>query len=120
VKKENPMRILPAVLAALSATPAFAQLAPSFDFSGFGTLGVVRSDERRGDYVVDLFRPDRPGFTREWSAEVDSRLGLQLAATVTPKLSAVVQVVSKQRYDDTFTPVVEWANLRYQPTPPPA
>ena len=111
------MRILPVLIATLCAAPASAQFAPSFDFSGFGTLGVVRSDERRGDYTVDLFRPDGPGFTREWSAEVDSRLGLQLTATFTPKVSAVVQVVSKQRYDDTFTPVVEWANLRYQPTP---
>ena len=107
-----------ATLAAVThSTPVLAQGAPQFVFSGYGTAGVVRSDERRGDYIVDVFRPDGPGFTREWSAEVDSRLGLQLSALFSPKLSAVVQVLSQQRHDDTFRPALEWANVRYQPTP---
>ena len=111
------IRKLPAAVLAFGATGAAAFDAPRLDFSGYGTIGVVRSGEDRGDYIVDVFRPDGPGFSREWSPEVDSRLGLQLAATFGPRFSAVVQVISQQRHDDTFTPMVEWANVKYQVTP---
>ena len=101
----------------MQATLSAAQEFPAFQFSGYGTLGVVHAGTDRGDYIVDLFRPDGPGFSHDWSAKVDSRLGLQAEARFSPTLSAVVQVLSHQRYDDRFTPVVEWANVRYQPTP---
>jgi hypothetical protein len=101
----------------LHAAPVLALEPPAINFSGFGTLGVVHSEERRGDYLVDLFRPEGAGFSQRWSPEVDSRFGLQATATWGTRLSAVVQVLSRQRYDDTFTPAVEWANVRYQATP---
>ena len=95
--------------------PASAQ--PTFDFRGYGTLGVVHSSDDRSDYLVDAFKPDGPGATRRWSAEVDSRLGAQVDAAFTPRLSAVVQVLAQQRYDDRYEPVVEWANLKYELAP---
>lgn len=114
------MKIRPLALAATAALlagtahadPAF----PTFSFSGYGTVGLVHSDNDRADYLVDVFKPNGPGHTRDWSADVDSRLGAQLTAAFTPKLSAVVQVLAQQRYDNTYTPVVEWANLQYRPT----
>lgn len=104
-------------LAMLAFHPGAARAQPSVLFSGYGTVGVVHSDNGHADYLVDAFKPDGPGFTRAWSADVDSRIGGQVTALLAPRLSAVVQVLAKQRYDDTYTPVVEWANLKYEVTP---
>jgi opacity protein-like surface antigen len=100
-------------------TAASAQIAetPNFSFNGFGTFGVVRSDEDQADFASNLFAPDGAGYTREWSPEVDSVLGLQLTADLTPRLTGIFQVVSEQRYDETYTPEVEWANLKFDVTP---
>jgi hypothetical protein len=103
--------------ALLPAADARAFESPTFLFSGYGTLGVVRSDNRHADYLVDAFKPDGPGYTREWSPDVDSRLGAQVSANFGSRLSAVVQVLAQQRHDDTYKPVVEWANVRYEVTP---
>jgi hypothetical protein len=89
----------------------------SVSFSGFGTLGVVRSSERNADYLVDAFKPTGPGFTRAWSADVDSHLAGQVTLKLTERLTGVVQVMVQQRYDDTYRPSVEWANLKFDVTP---
>lgn len=86
---------------------------PRFMFDGFGTLGLVHSGEQEADFVANPLRSDGAGFTREWSSEVDSRLGLQLTAALTKKLTAVVQVIVEQRHDDHYQPTLEWANLKY-------
>jgi hypothetical protein len=91
--------------------------APDLAFNGFGTIGVVRSSEDRADFVADTFRPEGAGHSGDWSAKVDSRLGLQLTTGLTPRLTGVAQLVLEQRYDDTFKPTVEWANLKYEFTP---
>ena len=88
-----------------------------FSFSGFGTLGVVHSSELDADFTDSTFKPNGAGFTRAWSPDVDSRLGAQVTANLTSQLSAVVQVISEQLYDDTYRPHVEWANIKYQFTP---
>jgi hypothetical protein len=108
-----------ACVAALCATLSHAQEseAPQFTLSGYGTVGLMRSDNDRADYLVDAFRPNGPGYTRRTSADADSRLGLQLSTQLTPRLSAVVQVLSQQRYDNSYRPSVEWANVKYAVTP---
>jgi hypothetical protein len=88
-----------------------------FEFNGYATLGVVHSDEERADFLGSLLVESGAGATDAWSAEVDSRVGAQLTATFTPALSAVVQVVSEQLADGTYTPHLEWANLKYQISP---
>ena len=88
-----------------------------FSFYGFGTLGVVHTDERYADFVGTAFQPNGAGFTRAWALGVDSKLGLQVNAQFTSQLLAVVQVISQLRYDGSWTPQVEWANLKYQITP---
>jgi hypothetical protein len=103
--------------ACVAAAPARADDRPLFSFSGYGTIGVAHSTNDQADYLVDEFKPNGPGHTRSWSADVDSRLGLQGLAQFTPQLSAVVQVITQQRYDDSYRPEVEWANLKYQVTP---
>lgn len=90
---------------------------PRLLFNGFGTVGVVHSDEGQADFSSDIFTPKGAGHSNDWSARVDSRLGLQLTAEVTPRLSGIVQVVSEQRYDGTYKPELEWANVSFDVTP---
>jgi len=88
-----------------------------FSFSAFGTLGAVHSSQQQADFTGSTFQPNGAGYTRSWSAAVDSLIGAQLTANILPKLSAVLQVIAEQNYDGTFTPHVEWANVKYQFTP---
>lgn len=90
--------------------------APTISFSGFGTLGLVHSSEANADFTTGL-KPNGAGHTDAWSAGVDSRLGAQVWAEFTPRLTGVVQVVAEHRYDNSYMPRVEWANLKYQVTP---
>lgn len=106
-----------AVLVCVTSAGAQVDETPNFSINGFGTLGVVYSDEDQADFASNLFVPDGAGYTREWSPEVDSVLGLQLTANLTPRFTGILQVVSEQRYDGTYTPAVEWANLRFDITP---
>ena len=106
---------LAALALAFVATGALAQT-PTWSFSGYGTLGVVRSDNDRADYLVDAFKPSGPGFTREWNPEVDSRIAGQVTAGFTPTITGVVQVIVQQRHDESWEPTVEWANVKWQVT----
>jgi Gram-negative porin len=85
-----------------------------FSFSAFGTLGLVHSSEARADFTDDIFEANGAGYTRQWSPSVDSRVGGQIIASFTPQLAAMLQIISDQNYDGSFTPHVEWANLTYR------
>ncbi|NRR30353.1 hypothetical protein HSX11_09135 [Oxalobacteraceae bacterium] len=107
---------------AMAAPPARAAapedpVRPLLAINGFGTLGAVHSSESRGDFVFDNLQPKGAGRNRDWSADVDSRLGVQLTANFTPHWSAVLQLVSEYRSDNTFTPIVNWANVKYAFSP---
>lgn len=88
-----------------------------FSFGAFGTLGVVHSSEHRADFASSVLKPNGAGFSHSWSADPDSLIGAQLTANFTSRLSAVVQIISEQNYDNTYRPQVEWANIKYQFTP---
>jgi len=90
---------------------------PLWSVNGFGTVGLAHSDQHGADYVFDNLQPNGAGRSRQWSGDVDSRLGLQLTANFSPQLSGLVQVVSEYRWDDTYLPTVTWANLKYAFTP---
>ncbi len=108
-----------AVTMLLPASVAMAQetKTPNLSVNGFGTVGLIYSDEDQADFASNAFVPDGAGYTRSWSPEVDSRLGLQLTADLLPRLTGIVQVVAEQRYDETYTPTIEWANLAFDITP---
>jgi hypothetical protein len=89
---------------------------PSFTFNGYATFGFVHSSEERADFLGGLLVESGAGWSREWSPEVDSRVGAQITATFNDRLSAVVQVLAEQRADGSYTPHLEWANLSYRPT----
>ncbi|MGN6230872.1 MAG: hypothetical protein ACTHNZ_06880 [Trinickia sp.] len=88
-----------------------------FTLSGFGTLGATYSSLRTADYAGAAFEPYGAGASRNVDFGDDSRIGVQLTARFTSKLSALVQVVSHNNYDNSFTPTLEWANLNYAFTP---
>src|SRR3984885_6249460 len=104
---------IPAAAGAAGADPG----ASMFSLSGFGTLGLVHSSEDNADFTANLLQPNGAGYTHAWSPDVDSRLGAQVIAHFTPQLSAMLQVISEQNYDNTYKPHVEWANIAFQPTP---
>lgn len=115
--------------AVLAEEPAAAEAAPAeetsyarglsdvFRLSGFGTIGVAGSDNDRADFVSNMVQPNGAGYTRDWSANVDSRLGIQLTYLPTDKFSAVLQVTAEQEYDNSWDPDIEWAFLQYDLTP---
>ena len=102
-----------AAAGATGADPGASMLS----ISGFGTFGLVHSSEDNADFTANLLQPNGAGYTHSWSPDVDSRLGAQVIAHFTPQLSAMLQVISEQSYDNTYQPHVEWANIAYQPTP---
>ena len=104
----------------LSLSTALAEETRAIDYtvSGFGTVGLAHSSERQADFTNSPFlKKTGAGFSDDWSAHVDSVLGVQVAANINPQVSAVLQVISQQRYDGTYTPEVEWANVKYQFNP---
>jgi hypothetical protein len=90
---------------------------PLFSFGAFGTLGMVHSSEHQADFTSSVFKPNGAGYSHSWSSDVDSRIGAQITASPTEQLSAVLQVIAEQNYNDTYEPHIEWANIKYQVTP---
>jgi hypothetical protein len=110
------------LLIALLATHAHSAWAAHpdtqrFSFSGFGTIGMTYSDENNADFTSSVVKSNGAGYSREWSMDVDSRLGGQVIFYATPRLSGVVQLIAEQRYNSSYKPIVEWANIKYQVSP---
>ena len=103
----------------LGATVARADDAdkPMFSFGGFGTVGIVHSSEKNADFQNSVFQPNGAGRTYNWDMNVDSKLAVQMTANFTSQLSGVVQVISEQRSNSSYSPLVEWGNLKYAFTP---
>ena len=114
-------RLIRTALAALALSASVARAddggPPTLSFSGFGTLGAAHSSERQADFTSTSLKPDGAGYSRRWSADVDSRLGAQMIADITGQVSVVVQLVSEQGPDNSYRPTVEWANVKFQVTP---
>lgn len=90
---------------------------PAWAFSGFGSLGAVHSNQREADFTSNVVKGAGVGYSRSWSADIDSRLGAQLDWRINPQWSAVVQVISEQNRLNSYAPAVEWGNVKYQITP---
>lgn len=102
---------------ATAASPAKDAGQTMIKFSGFGTLGITHSSERRGDYVPDGGFPHGAGLSSDWNTSNTSLFGVQVSGDFTPQLKGVLQVVSEYDSDNTYRPVVEWANIKYSFTP---
>lgn len=103
-------------VSAMSGSPVQADDAASnFSLHGFGTLGMARTTSNDAEFVRDLSQPT--GVRKKWDGRLDSLLGLQANWQISPQLEAVVQGVSRYRFDQSFTPEIAWAYLKYDPTP---
>jgi hypothetical protein len=98
-------------------TPAPDNAQHMFTLSGFGTLGMTHSSLDTADFTSTAFEPNGAGHSRKYDFADDSKIGLQFTGQFTDKLSAVVQVVSEHRYNNSFVPTLEWANVKYAITP---
>lgn len=110
----RPILALPSLAVCLLAATAQAQSTPAFKFSGFGTLAGTTSSEKQADFTSGYAQPNGPGFTRSTDFGVDSRLGLQVDLNFGESFSAVVQAISEHRYDNTYTPYLNMAHLKFK------
>ncbi|HAT29776.1 MAG TPA: hypothetical protein DCW29_02635 [Janthinobacterium sp.] len=90
---------------------------PLWSFSGFGSVGVVHADDDQADFTSNVLKANGAGHSHSWSASVDSRIGAQLDLNLNKQWSAVLQMISEQALDNSYRPIVEWANIKYQVTP---
>lgn len=88
-----------------------------FALSGFGTFGATYSSLSTADFTSTQFQPSGAGASRNVDFGNDSKLGLQLQAHFTKKISALVQVVAHEDYASRFRPALVWANVNYAFTP---
>lgn len=105
-------RLLPLLLALAAGGASAAD--GMFSLSGFGTLGLVRTSTDDAQFA--LFGQTR-GADKDVSAEVDSKLGVQVGAKFNDVFSGTLQVLTKSNGKGNFTPGVEWAFLKAQVTP---
>ena len=92
-----------------TASPAYT---PSISLLGFGTLGFARSNDDDAEFVRDLSQAY--GVRTDWSPKIDSLLGVQANMRLTPQTNAVVQALSRYRYDGSYGPEISWAFLRHE------
>lgn len=88
---------------------------PRLTLHGFGTLGVVRTNDPDAEFIRDLSQPAGAG--TGWTGKVDSSLGLQANIQFGPQTEGVAQVVSRYHADATYTPELTWAFLRHDFSP---
>lgn len=107
--------LAPLALAALTlGTSAHAAGDSMFSFSGFGTVGLVGTNNSDADFVI----PGQPrGATKSISGEVSSKLGLQVSGKFNSMFSATAQLLTKQTGDGNFTPELEWGFVKAQLMP---
>jgi hypothetical protein len=84
---------------------AHAQEAPSWRFSGYGTVGAVATDTDQFQYRSGINQSHGADKTPDFG--VDSRLGAQLDYQLNPTFSAVAQVLAARR-NGSEGPKVEW------------
>lgn len=94
---------------ALPASPELLKI------RGFGTLGLARSSSDNAEYVRDLSQPR--GLTTKWSGKIDSVLGLQANLSMGEQTEAVVQAISRYRYNGSHDPEISWAFIRHDFNP---
>ena len=105
-----------AVIQTARADDEFDAGKPIWSLGGFGSVGIVHSNERQADFSSTVLKANGAGFSHPWSFDVDSRFGAQLDVKRDAQWSAVLQVISEQSVDNSYAPIVEWANIKYQAT----
>ncbi|TSA40296.1 MAG: hypothetical protein D4R63_06600 [Methylococcaceae bacterium] len=108
------------VLAAVLTLPkAYAlDLGHDVTIKGFGTAGLVYSDNNQADFVANTYlNPRGAGRTENISGVVDSKLGMQMDWQATSRLSFTGQAVSKQDPSNSWVPELQWAFAKFKLLP---
>ena len=85
---------------------------------GFGTAGLVYSDNNQADFIDNNYlNPRGAGRTEDVSVVNDTKLGLQMDWQATEHLSFTAQAVSKQDPNNSWIPELQWAFAKYKILP---
>jgi hypothetical protein len=103
------------LLAALAMSARGQEPFANLQFSGFGTLGLAGTGTHAVGYRRDNSQPAIAAAIDKPTGELDSRIGLQLSSRIGGNLLATLQVISKLRYDNTFTPTLSLATVAWTP-----
>lgn len=83
-----------------------------FRLSGFGTLALTSGGDEELGFRRDLAQEGL--FDGDWSLRPDSLVGIQADFQATERFSGAVQLVGKDRVNDSLENSLEWAFLRYR------
>ncbi|MGB0865168.1 MAG: hypothetical protein ACPGSC_01590 [Granulosicoccaceae bacterium] len=105
-------RISNYLLLGLLTVPICTQANWTFDWNGYGTIGVTQF--KNYDAINADSRLPYGDFYSSTSEKPDTKFSLQGSAHFSENISASMQLISHAKYD--YEPEVEWAYLRLQPT----
>lgn len=116
IRGKRGLPFLIGTLLALLAGNAVADLGTDrVRVSGFGTAALTFGGDEYLGFRRDLYREGL--FDHDASLFADSILGLQVDARLTDDIDGTVQLVGKDRAEDSLEDAVEWAFLRYRLSP---
>lgn len=98
----------------LACAPASLYADAEHRLSGFATLGIALSDNPELVFRRDVTKDDG-AYKHSGSWKSDSLIGLQWQADWSPAWGTMVQLVAKDRFDNSLTNSIEWAFVRYRP-----
>lgn len=85
------------------------------ELSGFGTLGVARTDTDSAEFIRDHTQPR--GVSSTFNIKTDSTFGIQGNFRATDSLEFGAQAVSRYAAYGNFRPEITWAFAKYSLTP---
>ena len=98
----------------LAFAPALLHASPEHRLSGFATLGIALSDNQELVFRRDVTKEDG-AYEHNGSWKSDSLVGLQWQADWSSAWGTMVQLVAKDRFDNSLANSIEWAFVRYRP-----
>lgn len=107
-------RIIPLLALLLSLAAPLVRADVEHRFSGFATLGIALNDSPDVVFRNDVTQDDG-AYEHNGTWKNDSRLGVQWQGRWSPQWETTVQLVAKDRFDNTVANSIEWAFVRYRP-----
>ena len=83
-------------------------------FSGFATLGAVRSNTNLGTFVIP---GQTSGATQSFDFGVDSKIGVQGTYKLDSQFSVTAQFITKKNDQNNWNPKTEWFFGKIQAQP---
>jgi hypothetical protein len=102
-----------AVLAAYGCAHAGGLDNGALSISGFGTLGVAKSNSDEAQFAR---YNQAEGVADQARIGLDTNLGLQASYAIDERLSGTVQILTRKNTSPTFTTDLTWAFLKYKAT----